>query len=80
MRFALPGLALGLMLLLGGAVAAQESPPAADKAPSQPKVLTGKERLGEKWMDEQRLDNCKVPPDKRGAKPRPDKCADTPTG
>ena len=23
--------------------------------------LTGKERLGEKWKDEQRIDNCKVP-------------------
>jgi hypothetical protein len=39
-------------------------------------VLTGKERLGTKWMDEQRVDNCKVPLDKRGAKPRPDKCGD----
>jgi hypothetical protein len=36
--------------------------------------LTGKERLGEKWEDEQRIDNCKVPVDKRGAKPRPDGC------
>jgi hypothetical protein len=42
------------------------------------KVLTGKERLGGKWMDEQRVDNCKVPVDKRGAKPRPDTCAHTP--
>jgi len=24
------------------------------------RVLTGKERLGRKWMDEQRIDNCKV--------------------
>jgi hypothetical protein len=38
-------------------------------------MLTGKERLGEKWMDEQRIDNCKVPVDKRGSKPRPDACA-----
>jgi hypothetical protein len=36
--------------------------------------LTGKERLGEKWKDEQRVDNCKVPPDKQGPKPRPDGC------
>ena len=35
-----------------------------------PKPLTGKERLGNKWMDEQRVDNCKVPIDKRGTKPR----------
>lgn len=37
--------------------------------------LTGKERLGVKWKDEQRVDNCKVPPEKRGARPRPDSCA-----
>jgi hypothetical protein len=36
--------------------------------------LTGKERLGEKWKDEQRVDNCKVPLDKQGPKPRPDGC------
>ena len=36
--------------------------------------LTGKERLGEKWKDEQRVDNCKVPPDKQGPKARPDGC------
>ena len=29
-------------------------------------TLTGKERLGRKWMDEQRIDNCNVPIDKRG--------------
>jgi len=40
--------------------------------------LTGKERLGEKWKDEQRVDNCKVPLDKRGSKPRPDSCAHAP--
>lgn len=36
--------------------------------------LTLKERLGAKWKDEQRIDNCKVPPEKRGSKPRPDRC------
>jgi hypothetical protein len=35
---------------------------------------TGKERLGGKASDEQRVDNCKVPPEQRGSKPRPD-CA-----
>ncbi len=43
-----------------------ETPPAPGKA-----ALTGKERLAEKWTDEQRIDNCKVPVDKRGARPRP---------
>jgi hypothetical protein len=40
--------------------------------------LTGKERLGQKWSDEQRVDNCKVPVDKRGAKPRPSECPHIP--
>jgi hypothetical protein len=37
---------------------------------------TGKERLGGKASDEQRVDNCKVPPDLRGPKPRSDDCGD----
>ena len=37
---------------------------------------TGKERLGGKASDEQRVDNCKVPPELRGQKPRPDDCPD----
>ena len=46
--------------------------------PSDPQ-MTGKERLSTKWMDEQRVDNCKVPIDKRGTKPRPDTCPNAPT-
>jgi hypothetical protein len=41
--------------------------------------LTGKERLGPKWTDEQRIDNCHVPFDRRGRKPRPDHCPNTPS-
>jgi hypothetical protein len=41
--------------------------------------LTGKERLGRKWTDEQRIDNCNVPIDKRGAQPRPSDCVHAPT-
>jgi hypothetical protein len=37
---------------------------------------TGKERLGGKASDEQRLDNCKVPLELRGPTPRPDDCDD----
>ena len=70
---------------------AQDGPPIASEraagprvgtsSPSNsPAVLTGKERLGEKWKDEQRLDNCKVPPDRRGPKLRPDTCPKVPTG
>jgi hypothetical protein len=37
---------------------------------------TGKERLGGKASDPQRVDNCKVPLDQRGSTPRPDGCGD----
>jgi hypothetical protein len=47
--------------------------------PEAPATQTGKERLGNKWMDEQRTDNCNVPIDKRGTKSRPDTCPDRPT-
>jgi hypothetical protein len=46
--------------------------------PNAPELLTAKERLSEKWTDEQRVDNCKVPIDKRGPKPRPDTCPNVP--
>lgn len=59
---------------------AEERKPDADLAApaAQQRTLTGKERLGRKWSDEQRLDNCKVPPDKRGNRPRSSVCADAP--
>ena len=39
-------------------------------------IRTAKERLGVKASDEQRVDNCKVPIELRGAKSRPDECGD----
>jgi hypothetical protein len=58
------------------------SPPAPDSKtpPNMVDSLTGKERLGQKWMDEQRIDNCNVPTDKRGARPRSSACPHIPTG
>ncbi|MEH2509218.1 hypothetical protein V1291_000572 [Nitrobacteraceae bacterium AZCC 1564] len=41
-------------------------------------TLTGKERLGRKWSDEQRLDNCNVPIEKRGTRLRPSECVHAP--
>jgi hypothetical protein len=51
--------------------------PTADSARART-TLTGKERLGQKWSDEQRVDNCKVPVDKRGSRPRPSECPHIP--
>lgn len=56
----------------------EQTPPRA--ATGSPMSLTGKERLGRKWMDEQRIDNCNVPADKRGTKLRPSICPHIPTG
>ena len=50
-----------------------QTPGTAAPSPARPtELLTAKERLSEKWTDEQRVDNCKVPVDKRGPKFRPD--------
>jgi hypothetical protein len=75
--------ALVLALLDASYGFAQEGSPAAVDPKSPPSAidpLTGKERLGRKWMDEQRIDNCKIPADKQGAKPRSSACPHVPTG
>ncbi len=75
-------LCLGLSGLTLSAVA-QNAPPLDQSTPGsaiQRGTLTGKERLGRKWMDEQRIDNCNVPIDKRGYKPRRNACPHVPTG
>ena len=48
----------------------------SDESHDQP-TRTAKERLGVKASDEQRVDNCKVPLDRRGPKPRGDECGDS---
>jgi hypothetical protein len=78
-----PLLALVLALLGASYGFAQDRSPAAVDPKTPPSMidsLTGKERLGRKWMDEQRIDNCKVPADKQGAKPRSSACPHIPTG
>lgn len=64
----LAGLACGWS---GVALAAEAptTPPAARAAE------TLKERLSDKASDEQRVNNCHVPPERRGTKPRPVDCA-----
>ena len=51
--------------------------PAAVQLPTEQApapVKTGKERLSSKASDEQRVDNCKVPPELRGTAVRSDTC------
>jgi hypothetical protein len=60
---------------LASADGASREEGAAKQSQAQP-TRTGKERLGGKPSDDQRVDNCNVPPDLRGPKPRPDSCGD----
>jgi len=58
----------------------QTAPNAKTTVPASGSSLTGKERMGRKWMDEQRIDNCNVPTDKRGSRPRSSTCPHVPSG
>ncbi len=58
----------------------QTAPNAETAMPANGSSLTGKERMGRKWMDEQRIDNCNVPIDKRGSRPRSSICLHVPSG
>jgi hypothetical protein len=89
LRYAI-ALIVPILIVASSAAFPQEQPPTARDhaaAPSvattlpssSPGLRTAKERLGEKWMDEQRVDNCKVPLDKRGTTLRPDTCPSIPT-
>nr|QIG99246.1 hypothetical protein G6P99_14565 [Bradyrhizobium sp. 6(2017)] len=72
---------MGFLVVLGliAPMSAQTRAPARSAEAVQQRTLTGKERLGRKWTDEQRIDNCNVPPDKRGMKPRPSACPHSPS-
>jgi hypothetical protein len=57
-----------------GSAQAGQYEPGPSTAPAQPTALkTGKERLGEKATDEQRVDDCKVPSGRR-TRERPAAC------
>lgn len=81
MRLSCTGMILSLLVHFVLPAAAQSgSPPHPTNSAVRLDTLTGKERLGKKWMDEQRIDNCHVPPDKRGTRPRSNACPNTPSG
>jgi hypothetical protein len=58
--------------LLSVAAAAQPENAAATRTTL---AATGKERLGDKASDDQRVNDCHVPPEKRGSSRRPTECA-----
>jgi hypothetical protein len=57
-----------------GLAAAGESGGRADGDVGAAPARTIKERLSGTAADEQRVNNCRVPPELRGPKPRPDDC------
>jgi hypothetical protein len=63
------------LILLVALAAPGGTLPADGEASHVQPIRTAKERLGSKASDEQRVDNCKVPLDLRGPKPRPDECS-----
>jgi hypothetical protein len=74
----------GVFTLIAASLAADEPAPIVAPATQSPSVQTpapvktGKERLSSKASDEQRVDNCKVPPELRGTTVRPDTCEGKP--
>jgi hypothetical protein len=73
---AIVGAVTFVALPLGADEPASVATPAAQTptVPASAPVKTGKERLSSKASDEQRVDNCKVPPELRGTRVRPDTC------
>ena len=76
MRRLVGGRAAAVLLVAGIGLAWAGSTSGADAAATgdtrAAATRTGKERLSGKANDDQRVDNCKVPPELRGPKPRPD--------
>jgi hypothetical protein len=71
MRAIIASILLGCFVTAGSVQASQYE---AASVPAQPTATrTGKERLGEKATDEQRVDDCNVPPGHR-TRPRPVAC------
>jgi hypothetical protein len=76
MRLGGATVAVALMLCISGSYAESDlKPPSQTAAENSAKGdETLKERLSDKASDEQRVDNCKVPLDRRGTTRRPKGC------
>ena len=75
-RTALVAMVCMIIAVSFGSARAQDGAPAPNvpQAATTMRPQTLKERLGDKASDEQRVDNCKVPAERRGTKVRPDSC------
>jgi hypothetical protein len=65
-------LVVGASPIHGQTGAKLAAPPVQASASAEGETL--KERLSDKASDEQRVDNCKVPLDRRGTRSRPEGC------
>src|SRR5919109_1548901 len=80
MTFNLPGTLLAIALAIQPAISHAEPERGGHNAEKERQVepgRIGKERLGNKASDDQRVDNCKVAIEERGPKPRPDTCGES---
>lgn len=69
---------LALGVVAAPAAAQEREAPVPSSSESEAAVRTGKERLGDKASDEQRVNDCKVPEDRRGSSSRSDECGAAP--
>ena len=60
-----------LALAMNLVIASMFLAPLAAAQETKLETKTAKERSSRKWLDEQRIDNCGVPVELRGATPRP---------
>ncbi len=73
MRAVLHAALLAALLPAAGGAQSREPPRQPPQAVPAPAPKTAKERLSGKHSDEQRVDDCKVPPERR-TRPRPTAC------
>jgi hypothetical protein len=69
----------GILLLAGGTASASAQRAAPAQQPARAAEAgrdTLKQRLSDKGSDEQRVNDCKVPPERRGTSHRPTDCAE----
>lgn len=78
----LPGILSGFILILYAACAQAQAvgtlpnrdPASRASADGAGETRSAKERLSDKASDEQRVNDCKVPADRRGTRTRPQEC------
>jgi hypothetical protein len=79
LRIALTAVCGGVLAVASQAAPPEKRPPQSSAVEEGKEVETLKERLSDKASDEQRVDNCNVPVEKRGTKQRSADCRSRPS-